>query len=951
MRRSKARWIVMIALAVVSLLTTHGCGSWDDGDAESSLQASWAAKAVTVTGADQLAPADWFSIEETVHATNPDQAGVLLAFFEFPGTNCGDGGIVTGVKNGNTWTADCNLSGISGQYPSSPGIYNNSWRVLVTSCFNLPSCTQHLSSFSSYLKINTTTAPRISAAGIHYLGGSGPYPSGCDAANKRNCYYREFDGSMEVRWYPYEDGNTDAKIATITSVGIDFSGFGFGLASASFDAANHFFVAARPIPSGMDRGGEITVTVAYGSGSTTSANKSWQVDQQSIAVTARNIIVTGATGTGGAFRGGDTFFVTWDDSVTGDNNNDNYYQKCADFSSLGGPSCADMTESPVDSRKWSASYALPEGGFVDGTYPIRIRIRDDANHPETRSYRVSDGPAAASNPQVLSCVEACAQLFGGAAADFNCSTLTNPTNRKAFLSGYGDSQYCVGSGLDDTFKFPVSGGPYNCGSLGCSYSAWVNDLCANSVNHCQDARAVIEKEVDADNRLPILATVTVSGGTGTGGALRYGDRLTLRWDAIADETPDADHAVAELDAALGGPLYLTDPQHQIFVGQTAPLTAPIEKNDYAFYMHAYDDVGNEVWHWMTLPVVIDTIVPSGATQDIEFIDAPLVYKVGDEVTVRWTNDPLRNADLVSVAIDFGSAGLGRVTAANVPGTDTWEATAVVSEGCTVASSFSVTVLPRDDAGNEGQIVSGPRALDAVSPRILSSSIRVSGASSADGRVRNGDTLLVTWDAAADGNDDVSDVTVSFASLGGPAAQVASREGDVWQASWSVASSESAGLKAVGLTARDAAGNTTTRDSAAFSFDDQPEQTDDGGDTDGADGTDGGPDPDGADAQAGDTVPDDAGGGDADGGSVSDGAEAQACDTMPDDAGGGDADSGSVSDGADAQTGDAVADDDEHGHPGGGTSGCGCDTGDPMGSSFGFLAVLFVGIVRRRSFQS
>ena len=99
------------------------------------------------------------------------------------------------------------------------------------------------------------------------------------------------------------------------------------------------------------------------------------------------------------------------------------------------------------------------------------------------SYQVGDGPVWTTNPPVYTCAEGCATVFGGAADEYQCSTVPGRVDNQAYLSGYADSFYCTTPG-DQDWSVDLSGGGYNCGSLGCSYSAYVSDNCGSSTNYC-----------------------------------------------------------------------------------------------------------------------------------------------------------------------------------------------------------------------------------------------------------------------------------------------------------------------------------------------------------------------------------------------------------------------------------------------------------------------------------
>lgn len=99
------------------------------------------------------------------------------------------------------------------------------------------------------------------------------------------------------------------------------------------------------------------------------------------------------------------------------------------------------------------------------------------------SFDVGDGPDWPSNPPTYSCVEACAQVFGGSGSDFSCSTSAQEIDNQAYVSGWGDGQYCS-SPVSEDYKLNDF---YNCGSEGCAYSAYVSDHCSGSINYCYSA--------------------------------------------------------------------------------------------------------------------------------------------------------------------------------------------------------------------------------------------------------------------------------------------------------------------------------------------------------------------------------------------------------------------------------------------------------------------------------
>ena len=84
----------------------------------------------------------------------------------------------------------------------------------------------------------------------------------------------------------------------------------------------------------------------------------------------------------------------------------------------------------------------------------------------------------------FACLDACAIVFGGSANDYQCSTNAVTIDRSAYVSGWGDGQYCTNPVAEDfSLEDPNQPG-YDCGVAMCSYSAYVEDHGCQSVNYC-----------------------------------------------------------------------------------------------------------------------------------------------------------------------------------------------------------------------------------------------------------------------------------------------------------------------------------------------------------------------------------------------------------------------------------------------------------------------------------
>lgn len=118
----------------------------------------------------------------------------------------------------------------------------------------------------------------------------------------------------------------------------------------------------------------------------------------------------------------------------------------------------------------------------NGTGTLSADVSDVTILCGARSYKMTEAPNWGTHPQVMSCVEACASLFGGTASNYACSVDATTITHTAWVSGYGTGQYCHSNGTpaSETFKSGTTyGGPGD-------YSAYVSDHCYTDadVNYC-----------------------------------------------------------------------------------------------------------------------------------------------------------------------------------------------------------------------------------------------------------------------------------------------------------------------------------------------------------------------------------------------------------------------------------------------------------------------------------
>lgn len=185
------------------------------------------------------------------------------------------------------------------------------------------------------------------------------------------------------------------------------------------------------------------------------------------------------------------------------------------------------------------------------------------------------------------------------------------------------------------------------------------------------------------------------------------------------------------------------------------------------------------------------------------------YRVGDTVTATWDNSAAgdNNLSLTGVTFDFSQFGGGSAVAATQSG-GVWSASYMLAAGSIDAVGRNVSVTATDAHGSTTTADTTGLTVDIEAPTVSGAQISVSGGTS--GLFQVGDTVTVSWDnsASGDNNADVAGVTVDFSALGGPASTPATQAAGIWTATYQITAGSTSGTGLhVTVTATDDAGNT------------------------------------------------------------------------------------------------------------------------------------------------
>ena len=175
------------------------------------------------------------------------------------------------------------------------------------------------------------------------------------------------------------DNNTDL----ISGVTVNFSQFGGGTAVAAVNSSNTWTATYTIVSGSIDATScnvSVTATDAAGNVTTTTGTNNVTVDDVLPKVTAAHISLSGASGTNGAFRVGDTVTATWNNTSSGDNNTDAISGVTVNFSQFGGGTAVAATNS---SNTWTATYTIVSGSIDATSCNVSVTASDTAGNATT----------------------------------------------------------------------------------------------------------------------------------------------------------------------------------------------------------------------------------------------------------------------------------------------------------------------------------------------------------------------------------------------------------------------------------------------------------------------------------------------------------------------------------------------------------------------------------------
>ncbi|GAA4503806.1 Ig-like domain-containing protein [Pseudaeromonas paramecii] len=426
-------------------------------------------------------------------------------------------------------------------------------------------------------------------------------------------------------------------------------------------------------------------------------------------VTDANISLAGASGTGGAYKIGDTVTVTWNNTSSGDNNS-GITGVTVDFSQFGGGTSVTASNS---SETWTATYTLTAGSLDATSRNVSVSATN-ANGTST----TADSSNATVDNQAPTVSDAQISLAGasGTGGTFKIGdTVTVTWNNtsggdnngdissvKVDFSAFGGGSAVTASNSSGiwTATYTLTAGNLDISNANVSVTA--TDDAGNSTTTADTSNATL------DNQAPTVtdAHISIAGASGSGGTFKVGDTVTATWDDTAGGDNNSDtlaSVTVDFSAFGGGSSVAASNSSGSWTASYTLVAGSLDATNRNVSVTATDNAGNGTTVSDTSNAGVDNQAPTVTDANIGLSGASGTggaFKIGDTVTATWNNTGSgdNNGDISSVAVDFSAFGGGSSVAASNSG-DTWTATYTLTAGSLEGSNLNLTLTATDDAGN------------------------------------------------------------------------------------------------------------------------------------------------------------------------------------------------------------------------------------------------------------
>ena len=528
--------------------------------------------------------------------------------------------------------------------------------------------------------------------------------------------------TITAQWNNTASGDNSSGIIAAT---FDFSQFG-GSATVTGTNVNGIWSASYTVTAGNIDAVNRNVTVRASNGSiTTTGTDSTNLTIDNIAptITTGQIALAGATGTGGAYKIGDTVTVTWNNTTAGDNNSDVISGVAVDFSQFGGSTVAATNAGGI----WSASYTITAGNIDALNRTASVTVMDNAGNTTAHS----SGAVKVDNiVPIVVITSSAASLAGGETATITFNFSEDPGASFTWDGASGDVlvvggtlSAITGSGLTRTAIFTPASNTNNGNATITVTAGSYADAVGNSSGAAASISLTYDTQAPNAPSAPVMSSASDTGLSNT-------DNITRNTTPTFIGTAEAGATVILYDTDGTTVLGST-----VATGGNWSITASaLGQGTHFIQAAAVDAAGNASVRSPGLLATIDTTPPTLAiTSNVASL------KAGETATITFTfsEDPGTSFTLGDVTVSGGT--LSAISGSGLTRTAIFTPTANTNGG-----TASITVAAgsyTDTAGNAGGAGAVPTLnFDTLAPNAPSAPVMTAasdtGTSSNDNLTRN-----------------------------------------------------------------------------------------------------------------------------------------------------------------------------------------------------------------------
>lgn len=203
--------------------------------------------------------------------------------------------------------------------------------------------------------------------------------------------------------------------------------------------------------------------------------------------------------------------------------------------------------------------------------------------------------------------------------------------------------------------------------------------------------------------LVTAANVAISGATGTSGAFKVGDTVSVAWDntASGENNPNTITGVTvDFSEFAGGGAVAAINSGDTWTATFTLVEGSLDAANLNVTVTVTDENSSTASANTTTDETADNQSPTVTDANISVSgDTAGAFGISDVVTVQWDSTTDGVADLVSVTVDFSEFGGGNAVAATDIGSGIYQATYTIVTGSINVTDANASVTVTDDAGN------------------------------------------------------------------------------------------------------------------------------------------------------------------------------------------------------------------------------------------------------------